>query len=679
MVAFRFLASLEIRAVLCIALAFLLLNTVPGALAQPTVAPCGLPTGGFVDTLVSYTLTANCTQTDTLEFGGNVGGTVVIDGKGFKIDASALRTSKAVFTNTSSAKLDIKDVTIEGGGAYASGVMHLGEEAKLTNVTFRGHYNAAVSRASGSGGTWTFENILVENGGGQYGFFGARATAFTAKNGAIFNITNLVVRDLIGGNAALQLDYWQYQSPTAINISGCFTHERIFPALTFRTINDNSTGKCTGTIGNGDNAVKTVAAPVIAACGLPTGGHLESTTPYVFNLVGNCQQTKSLYIAKGVTVTINGNGYSIYGKPHFILIRTGGTLTIRNVVIRNSGRPISAFLQSNLLIEDSIFRENTGPIVLADHIATFNRVKFEDNSTTYSWSKWPSALRIIRKSDVILRDSLFINNTGPSAAAMWVGDEYPTSLHARVRFENSITWQGNSPDDYIDTKSRVEDNTGGTLAANFELSPPPPKPSKKIATGQERRPVPQLPPDACRLPIGAIACIYRGGTLAQGTLQVWGITPQSTGFHQLTVTKAQVDALPDGGLVGITSDCRARVMREQNGDITVSVGPNPEGKLLHAVLDQSLHGSVISTYSTYGETLCPGPAAPGPAQLQNCMVKTTHPLNFRRSPGGDVLRGLPPLVTLTAFQRAPDWFYVDYHGERGWISADYVIPQGSCG
>jgi uncharacterized protein YraI len=40
---------------------------------------------------------------------------------------------------------------------------------------------------------------------------------------------------------------------------------------------------------------------------------------------------------------------------------------------------------------------------------------------------------------------------------------------------------------------------------------------------------------------------------------------------------------------------------------------------------------------------------------------------------------LPHNITLTAYERTADWFYVDYHGERGWISAAYAEPaDGDC-
>ncbi|MCY4539321.1 MAG: SH3 domain-containing protein [Chloroflexi bacterium] len=84
--------------------------------------------------------------------------------------------------------------------------------------------------------------------------------------------------------------------------------------------------------------------------------------------------------------------------------------------------------------------------------------------------------------------------------------------------------------------------------------------------------------------------------------------------------------------------------------------------------------------------LMPGPSAPAPTvapppsrSLSGCMVRTKNMLNFRAELGGEVIDILPYDVTLTALERTAGWFKVDYHGERGWISADYVEPQGNCG
>jgi hypothetical protein len=57
--------------------------------------------------------------------------------------------------------------------------------------------------------------------------------------------------------------------------------------------------------------------------------------------------------------------------------------------------------------------------------------------------------------------------------------------------------------------------------------------------------------------------------------------------------------------------------------------------------------------------------------LNNCQVTTHDILNLRDapSPSGQVIRLIPYDVTLTAFERTSAWFYVDFLGERGWISA----------
>ena len=98
----------------------------------------------------------------------------------------------------------------------------------------------------------------------------------------------------------------------------------------------------------------------------------------------------------------------------------------------------------------------------------------------------------------------------------------------------------------------------------------------------------------------------------------------------------------------------------------------------------SLDGMTCGIVSRPGSVvLVPGPAPaplpPAAQELSGCMVTTTDILNFRASPNGSVMSQLPFNVTLTALSRTENWFEVDYHGESGWISADYVITEGACG
>ncbi len=652
------------------------------AFAQPSVAACGLPTGGFVNTLVSYTLTANCTQTAALDFGANVNGTVLIDGKGYTIDASALTGTAGVFTTTQGAQLDVKDLTIVGGGSASTSAAHLSDSAQFTRVTFRNTDGTAIGKASGSGFTFTLKDILIENGEGAYSFWGDGPSGLLSRNGSVFNVTNLVIRDMARGNSALALDHWEFQSPTAININGCFTHERIFPQLTYRTINDNSTGKCTGTIGNGDNAVKSVAAPVPAACGLPPAGHLNAQTSYEFNLTGNCTQSGTLYIPKGISVKINGNWRTITAASGVIPFETAGSLTINRAQLSGiTSRPIIGWLRSTLTVKDSIIRNNSFSILLADHNATFDNVHFENNNTASSSAYDGSVLRTLREGKVTIRNAIIRNNSG-AAGALYMGLAHPSGSDGAVTLEGCIEFSGNTDSDgdasnYSDASGWLTDNSTSSDCPAFQFGAADGDPGTSARQAASRGG--DRAPDDCELPIGAYACIFRGPEVGPQTLQVYGISPKSTGFHLLTVTQAEVDALSGRAIVATSPQCRVMVTRERNGDIIISAGPNHEGKLLHTVLDGSLHGHVISIYSTYGDSLCPGAESHRITDLRNCMVTTEHSLFLRESPAGTAIGGVPENATLTALARTADWFKVDDNGEHGWISAKHALPQGDCG
>ncbi len=71
-------------------------------------------------------------------------------------------------------------------------------------------------------------------------------------------------------------------------------------------------------------------------------------------------------------------------------------------------------------------------------------------------------------------------------------------------------------------------------------------------------------------------------------------------------------------------------------------------------------------------------AEPEVRDLQNCMVTATANLNFRDGPAGAIIGFVRKDWKLTAAARTDDWFKVDLHGIKGWISAEYVETDGSC-
>ncbi len=653
------------------------------ALAQgPTPAACGLPKQGTINGQVTYTLTANCTQTGTLDMATAANAyTVTIQGEGFQIDASALTRQNALIETAPAVTLVIANATLIGGGEGGKGALHLGYSATLTNVTLRNTYRTAVVGTSGSSGSYTLTNILVENGSGRYNEYRDAASAVVSRAGASFTIENMVVRDMVLGNAAVGIEPWN--SNSSLTVKGCFTAERIYPQVFYGNVTDNSTGPCTGTIGNGGQAVKVVPEPTPAACGLPARGILEKPftdkssgkRKYVFNLRGNCQQTGALLISQSANVTINGNGRTIRPKANVQPFFTAGTTTIRNAILSGSSDRyfiLRAHLREPLLIQNTVFRGNKGPVYVFDGRATLDNVLFEYNSTSYGANNaWAgSAIMQWGLGETTIRDSQFINNSG-GAAAIFGGQ----ANKGKTTLEGCVTFSANSPKDINDPYSVLTDNSTGecalyALPAIVQWPPQPDQPANIYP--------PEVPGGPCVHPIGAIACVYRLLPGYPTRLQVYGINSQSQGFHQLTVFQRDVDAVAEG-TVALSADCRARVQVARNRDVTVSVGPNAEGKLLHVVYEGGLHGGLIDNFSTLGETLCGGNGDSGSLALQNCMARTNYMLNLRETPGGEILQLLPYDVTLTAFQRTAEWIKVDYHGLRGWLSIPHVTLLGNCG
>ena len=74
-----------------------------------------------------------------------------------------------------------------------------------------------------------------------------------------------------------------------------------------------------------------------------------------------------------------------------------------------------------------------------------------------------------------------------------------------------------------------------------------------------------------------------------------------------------------------------------------------------------------------------GTASSASRGLSDCMVTLTEKLNFRETPGGEIMEVLSKDFKLTAEERTDDWFKVDFWGEKGWISAEWVAPEGDCG
>lgn len=71
---------------------------------------------------------------------------------------------------------------------------------------------------------------------------------------------------------------------------------------------------------------------------------------------------------------------------------------------------------------------------------------------------------------------------------------------------------------------------------------------------------------------------------------------------------------------------------------------------------------------------CPKPAHPH----RSTILTYRPPYGSHSDEGSEVLALVPYDVTLTVTGRQGKWFQVDYLGLRGWLSAAYVAPHGTC-
>ncbi len=645
-----------------------------------------MPAGGIVYHSSTWTLSADCAQTERIllhsQMRRNADQKVVINGKGYTIsapnNAEFLNCSGSTDSSTERIVLEINNVTIDGGGTSSRGSLWVQNcEVTLNNVTFTNTYASAIMGGTGAGsgnrGDFTLNNVLFENLYGFYSYHGSRPSAINARLSTTWTLNNVVIRDVFGGSFAIG-PAWasdedkQTGSAPTFTFTGCYTAERIFARERHSSVNPGSRAKCTGMIGNGGQAVKTVPHPEPGDCGLPSGGMLQRNASY--SLSGDCTLSSAIYIPAGLTVTIEGNGRSITPADRWTAIANAGNLSIRNAIIQNATHyPMLGYYTGSLVVENTVFRNNSRPVYLKDPTASFTNVLFENNSVASDWPRAHS-LYVAVETELTLRKATFRNNSN-GTSAIYLAWKSLDGVKPKVTLEDCASFENNSPatETYIlNGNGTVVDNTSGATCPAYvyptavDLSPQP-----TPAPAETAQPMEEL-----RVGGGETGVIFRSREATQTQLQVYDVDEAtSQGSLALNVTQAQVDAMPGPGVVVTSADCRATVFLNADGTITVKVGPNSNGYFQHTVFDQALHGHIISTYSNFEPIAC--------AALSGCQVTTQVALNLRQEPGGTIIGVVPANATLTAVAKKDGWYNVDYAGRRGWISGDYATPIGNCG
>ncbi len=90
-------------------------------------------------------------------------------------------------------------------------------------------------------------------------------------------------------------------------------------------------------------------------------------------------------------------------------------------------------------------------------------------------------------------------------------------------------------------------------------------------------------------------------------------------------------------------------------------------------------GTVMLMASDLDKSAGFGSSNGGVAALSACQVTATDHLSFRDAPGGQRVNVIPEGDRLTAIARTAGSFKVEYQGDTGWVSADFVRAEGACG
>ena len=629
----------------------------------------------------------------------------MIDGKGYTVDATAPDNTKPFFHcvgGYANIQLEIKDLTIKGGGASGSGALYFYKcNVKLTRVTLTDSFRQAIwAYADDPNTTYTYElnNMLVEmpNGAYRYNFLHSPGALVFSGNTTV-NIRDIVLRDMIGVAAGVINSHY-YSGDTSITFSGCLSVERVYAQFSHGAITNNSAGKCTGTIGNGGNADLPNPPPPVNDCGLPLQGLLQSSTTY--SLTADCQLTGSLYIRKGLTVNIQGNGYTIKCASGRRGIHSAGNTTITAVVFDGCDSfSIVAHLRSKLVVRRCTFKNQKRPLRIIDAAVTLDQVLFEDNDVgTYGGG---SALLVLRSASVTIRNSIFRNNSGSSGTGViFLAAPHNHSgviTKPAVTLTGSISFDGNSAADHFingGDQGTVMDNRD-SAACDCKIGapppgtfpPPPPAPRADEPTPKAAEPA-MTPSPICT---GALLAAQGYKLQAQYGLcsgvQFQRVDSGGIGI-QSVIDQGFLDAID----IWAYANQNYEVCFPQPGRILFldsASSPRQPSRIQHwsegnyTCAQASRAGTMALLYSA--EPLASRPDAIATAfasaitPLANCQVTSLNYLNIRAEPNGAALSVLPPDETLWTRVRTPGWFEVNFHDTVGWVSADWVRTSGNCG
>ena len=635
------------------------------AQTNPAVTSCGLPAGGRIAQDATYSLTGNCVITSIFELDYNR--SLTINGNGYTITASA---GVSPWINGFQITADrptvtLNRVTLDMQRAENAGVLNV-DNLIANQVTFQGNRSGIWDVLNNSfGPNWSLTNVLFLNNTGD-GF--TNGSALEVRGSATLTMQNVAFVGNTRGTAALRIN----SSSATVSATGCFTYVANYPRTVRGSWTDNSTGQCSGTLGNGYQME--IPRARRASCGFPTWGYIDADV--TFTLSNNCRLERDLHITEDITVTINGSDHKIQGhtRERAIWVAEGTRLNINDAVLQGLRFISYGHIEGRRLV----FTGTTGRLLYNYGTANFNELLLKDldhsssasNNAIFTYSAYG-------RGDMTIADSIFSNvRNGSSSATLW-------TWGATINLSGCISFIDNIPaNTRISASGSVNDNSSGPCPDTFidEFPEGLPAPSSSSSKAPDRK-IETPTPTPYKAPV--FTCPYLPRRVRVEYTSP-GVQCQMVGDRGIGKAEVIAEGVIDAVDVWGYTNLRARVCFDNHGR-TILLDAEYAPRQVYEIPSFQMNGMTCVNLERAGTIVllyADAPSSqtrPQSKQLGDCMVTTNYILNLRDAPGGDVLGVMPYNITLTALEKQTGWYKVDFLGLFGWVSADYVTPKGACG
>ena len=643
-------------------------------------------------------MTADCVLTspliveESIELNIVGGGFTITRGSSFTAVSGSDSFIVAVPSAGRTPSVALANVTLDAENKFgvSTQLISVGLNVHSLTTNFVSFLNAPSGAWGGppNGGSWSLNNVLFRGSRAAFSSLSPEspASALHIKSGGVALFSGVVFENNLFGIGALKID-----SGGTVTVAGCVSDVANIPKFVAGTIGATLT-PCTGSVGNGHTIETRTATP--QPCGYPTGGEVRGTT--TFTLRSNCATTDWLFVTEGVTLTIDGEGHAITGDPPqvTIVIGEGSRVNLNDVALHGIRFLNLGHIEGELV---AFYPPLTHRAITSLGTVNINKLLMErldfTNLGAFGMALYTQSPPATNPSpgDVTIEDAIFKDITnGASAATL-----FSWYSGATITLNGCITDENNVP-------ALNSAGGGSTFTDNRDPDPCPDDfiyefPGKRRLTTPTTDGPPRGDSGAGPSDSEGAAKPVISTCLTLPGIQVSGIS-QSTQCQRVDAVGIANPGIGAGDYVDAVDVWswvlpNTQICFEASGGGIKFIDTAIIPRTVHDLEAHSLNGLTCAEINGPGMVvLLPGdppparnaasgsaPTATTGQSLSGCMVRATASLNLRASPGGAVIGGVGESWLLTAVERTAGWFRVDRLGEYGWISADYVETEGTCG